>query len=358
MFDLTRNVYNVYVHVNNIYVKALKVDAKFVNRCKSLVESLGICRAGDIADIQRLTGGVASDIASVTFGEKTVCIKFALSKLQVSEDWFAPVHRSRAEYAWLKFAQQVSPTTTPELYGWSESENGFAMEFIMGPDVYLWKTALLSEAPTNGEAEAVANAIAQIHSASAKSDFNRSAFDNGADFESLRIEPYLRFTATRHQDLAGRILAVADQLSSNNTVLTHGDVSPKNILLRNSKPVILDAECATMGDPSFDVAFCINHLLLKSIHLPKSKDALLAEAGKFWDAYQAHVDWEDKDKLEARIAQLLPMLMLARVDGKSPVEYLTEKSQTTVRNITRPLIEHPLMNISAILAVVKQETDR
>lgn len=356
--SLTTCVCGVYVHVNNFLCKARTVEDKFANRCMGLVESLGICQAGDITDMQRLTGGVASDIASVTYGKRTVCVKFALSKLQVSEDWFAPVHRNQAEYSWLQFAQQISPTTTPKLFGWSETENGFAMEFIYGPDVYLWKAALLSEVQPKGEAEAVANAIAQIHSASAKSDFDRSAFDNGADFESLRIEPYLRFTATRHQNLALKILAVADQLSNNSTVLIHGDISPKNILLRKGKPVILDAECATMGDPSFDAAFCINHLLLKSIHLPNSKNAFLTEAEKFWDAYQVHVDWEDKDGLEARIAELLPILMLARVDGKSPVEYLSEESRTIVRNITRPIIEHPLMSISAILAVVKQETDR
>jgi enolase len=59
-------------------------------------------------------------------------------------------------------------------------------------------------------------------------------------------------------------------------------------------------------------------------------------------AYLAGVDWEPAAALEQRAAHLLPALSLARVDGKSPVEYLTsDESKNTVRCLARPLLTHP-----------------
>lgn len=328
----------------------------FKERCKSIVKSLDLCASEDVSSIQRLTGGVASDIAKVSFGSQAVCVKFALEKLQVKEDWFAPAHRGQAEYAWLSVAGSVAPESAPKLYGWSDNDNGFAMEFISGSDIYLWKTYLLEEETPQGEAQAVARTIARIHAASTKPDFDKSPFDNGDDFESLRTSPYLRFTAEHHPDLAPMLLKLADELKTSQTALVHGDVSPKNIIMRNGVPVILDAECATMGDPAFDTAFCLNHLVLKAVHLPKSSALFLAEASAFWQTYIDLVDWEEKNQIEQRTTALLPALMLARVDGKSPVEYLSEASRASVRKISIPLIKKPKTTVADILSAVMQET--
>lgn len=105
--------------------------------------------------------------------------------------------------------------------------------------------------------------------------------------------------------------------------------------------MILDAECATMGDASFDPAFCLNHLVLKAVHLPRTRARLLSAVLSFWQSYVRHVDWEDEGGLEARVSRLLPALMLARVDGKSPVEYLRPDEQATVRRIASGLILRP-----------------
>lgn len=325
------------------------MSTTFEQHCAALMQSLGLCDADEVTLVRPLTGGVASDIAAVSFRGRTVCAKFALGKLKVAEDWFAPVHRGRAEYAWLRAAGAVVPAAVPKLLGWSDAENGFAMEFIEGANTYLWKAALLQGTPLQGEAVAVADVLGQVHAAATTPAFDRSPFDNAADFDELRLDPYLRFTATRYPDLAAALNDMANALLISRIALVHGDVSPKNILFRDGQPVVLDAECATMGDPAFDVAFCLNHLMLKSYHLPRMKTALRAEVLAFWAAYAKHVGWEPAATLEARVTALLPMLMLARIDGKSPVEYLTEETRAQVRSAAQPLIAAPVAELATLL---------
>ncbi len=326
-------------------------------RCRMLVEELGLGSADDVSDVRPLTGGVASDIARVTVGARQLCLKFALPKLKVAADWRAPVHRNSAEYAWLKVAADLLPESAVQLFGRSETQHGFAMEFLQGDSVYLWKSALLSEAPDRGEAKKVADMLGRIHALSARPGFDRGPFDNRDDFRALRIEPYLSYTAKRHSDLAGLIGALETMLYNSRKVLVHGDVSPKNILFRSKGPVLLDAECATMGDASFDPSFCLNHLVLKAVHLPRSRNSLLADIGGFWRAYAAHVDWELPEELEARICRLLPALMLARVDGKSPAEYLDETERALVRNMAISLIRSPAESLAGLVEVLAADLE-
>ncbi|WP_417250050.1 phosphotransferase family protein [Celeribacter sp.] len=329
------------------------------NKCAALVEELGIASREAVTRVGPLTGGVASDIARVEVSGRTLAVKFALPKLKVAADWRAPVHRNSAEYAWLSVAAQVAPEGAVKLYGRSEADHGFAMEFITGDDVYLWKDRLLSGALPEGEAGAVGDVIGGIHAASTVDGFDAAPFDNADDFRALRIEPYLTYTARRHAGVAQALTALADMLYAARGVLVHGDVSPKNILLRDGRPVMLDAECATMGDASFDPAFCLNHLVLKSFHLPQNRAALLGEVGAFWSAYAQHVTWEDPAELEARIAALLPALMLARVDGKSPVEYLNDATRAQVRTAALALVVSPEKTLSAFVGrlneIVKEQ---
>lgn len=319
-------------------------------RCIALIEALNLGRADQVTLVRPLTGGVASDIAEVQVGDLRICAKFALAKLRVQEEWLAPVHRNRAEYEWLSCAGRIAPRNAPQLYGRSEEMNGFAMEYLTGDETYLWKDALLTGQPDRGEAAAVARLLGAIHSASARPGFDATSFANRDDFRALRIEPYLLFTATKYPELEVRLRQLADALYGADGVLVHGDVSPKNIMLRDGQPVILDAECATMGDPCFDVAFCLNHLLLKAVHLPDRREDLLAQLEAFRDTYLQHVDWEDPAALEERVAALLPALFLARVDGKSPVEYLDDAGRQAVRRIALPLVRNPPSRLTGIIA--------
>ncbi len=263
-----------------------------------------------------------------------------------------PVHRNRAEYAWLEFAASVDPSSVPRLYG--QSGTGFVMEHIASPDVFLWKDKLLYGTPDIRDAVSVADILARIHAASVKSIHCQNSFRNHDDFLAIRIEPYLIFAASRHPDLARQLNAIGEGLYRSRQALVHGDVSPKNILFRDNCPVLLDAECATMGDPAFDVAFCLNHLALKSFHRPNQRDVLMDAATGFWLTYAAGIDWEPCDALEGRAAALLPVLMLARIDGKSPVEYLSRENQDRIRDLAKPLIRKPPARLDDVLTVIRQ----
>jgi aminoglycoside phosphotransferase (APT) family kinase protein len=162
-------------------------------------------------------------------------------------------------------------------------------------------------------------------------------------------------TAQRHPDLATRLQALVAQTQSNKRTLVHGDVSPKNILIGPNGPVLLDAECAWWGDPAFDLAFCLNHLLLKCLWTPAAQADFLAGFAVLAETYLAGVDWETRESLERRAAALLPGLLLARVDGKSPVEYLTADSQRdAVRRVARPLLQQPVARLGDISAAWRQ----
>ncbi len=326
---------------------------QLAQRCKDLVEELGLAIPEKVRSVVPLTGGVASDIAVIDLGNRKICAKFALPKLKVSADWQAPVHRNAAEYAWLEAAASISPGSAVELYGRSETAHGFAMEFIEGESVYLWKDRLLAEASDNGEASGVAELLGRMHATSARASFNRAPFHNRDDFHALRIEPYLSHTRKAHPALDGHIKPLEAMLYESKRVLVHGDASPKNILFRGGAPIVLDAECATMGDACFDPSFCLNHLVLKAVHLPGSRERLLSQVDGFWQAYVAFVDWENPDTLERRVCELLPILMLARVDGKSPVEYLSDDARQMVRDVSIPLITSPAVRLNQFVERVE-----
>jgi aminoglycoside phosphotransferase (APT) family kinase protein len=136
-------------------------------------------------------------------------------------------------------------------------------------------------------------------------------------------------------------------------------VSPKNILIGPQGPVLLDAECAWWGDPAFDLAFCLNHLLLKCLWNPGATERLLACFDALADAYVADVAWEAPHRLEQRAARLLPGLFLARVDGKSPVEYISAEAQRDhVRRVARSLLLHPVDRLSEVRMAWQQELKR
>ena len=301
------------------------------------------------AEALPLTGGVSSDIYRVDRAAGPICIKRALARLRVAADWQAPIERSTYEARWMHNAQRIRPFCCPRLLGQDDASGTIAMAWLPPEDYPLWKTQLRDGHAKPDFAAAVGATLSAIHAATASDPTIAAEFPTGDIFRAIRLEPYLLATARAHPDRAIALQALVTTTEANRRALVHGDVSPKNILAGPLGPVFLDAECATWGDPAFDLAFCLNHLLLKCMWTPAANEDFLACFDALSGAYLAGVVWEPADALEARAAQLLPGLLLARVDGKSPVEYITiEQDKNLVRSCARALLSGPVERLALV----------
>jgi aminoglycoside phosphotransferase (APT) family kinase protein len=305
---------------------------------------------------ERLTGGVSSDIWRIDLPAAPVCVKRALSKLRVSADWQAPVERNLYEARWMRVASEAVPHAAPALLGQDEISGSLAMEYLPGDRYPLWKALLRDGTVQPSFAARVGTTLGRIHAATAGQPSLAAEFPTDAIFFDIRLEPYLAHTGQAHPDLADRLHGLIETTQRNKHALVHGDVSPKNILCGPDGPVFLDAECAWWGDPAFDIAFCLNHLMLKCVWVPAARNALLASFEAMTTTYLPLVTWEPAAALEARAAHLLPALFLARVDGKSPVEYITQDAERDkVRQVARRLLFNPPNRLTHVAQAWKEE---
>jgi aminoglycoside phosphotransferase (APT) family kinase protein len=301
-----------------------------MNEPGTLLELLrrdGIVRAPD-ARLTPLSGGVSCEIYLVEEGTERFVVKRALAKLNVKADWYADIIRNRHEWEYIRYVDRFLPMAVPALRQCSATDNYFAMEHLNG-GFSNWKQLLLVGKTDLEHASRAGKILAQIHGHSTGDAEAVRLFDTTQIFFQLRIEPYLLATGAKHPVLRPLFEAEAARLAGVRECLVHGDFSPKNILVSNERMVLLDCEVAWYGEPAFDIAFLLNHFFLKSLlHAPR--DICLRQMiEKFWFEYQ---NIRPSPGIEPRTGRLLLMLMLARVDGKSPVEYLDAARQQFVRD--------------------------
>ncbi|MDQ3250577.1 MAG: aminoglycoside phosphotransferase family protein [Chloroflexota bacterium] len=280
-------------------------------------------------------------------------------------DWYADQSRIWRERDYLRLVQTILPANVPHVL-FSDDEHYLLGMSAVSHSV-MWKQLLLDgqcDPEIVGEA---ARLLAVIHSYTYQhpelaDPFRRKPLRSQDSFEQLRIDPYLRTIARRHPDRAATIDTIIRAMEANVIALVHGDYSPKNILARiGAGPTpaltILDAEVAHWGDPTFDVAFCINHLLLKAVYHHPNAILFLTGAEHFWQTYQLAVQPPGlAEAVNERLSGQVAALLLARIDGKSPVEYLVGDTtgQTLVRNAARALLaRYPVLTFAQIIDEVK-----
>jgi aminoglycoside phosphotransferase (APT) family kinase protein len=324
------------------------LSASLPDEVLEFLRRAGLAAQNERPQAHALAGGVSSDIWRVDLRSGPVCVKRALARLRVAQLWEAPVERNVFERRWIETATRAVAGIAPRIVAHDDS-GVFAMEYLDGATYRLWKAELRARRIDPAFAGRVGECLARVHAATAGQPDVAAQFATDASFYAIRLEPYLVATARVHEDLAPVLHALVERTAQARLALVHGDVSPKNILVGPSGPVFLDAECAWYGDPAFDLAFCLNHLLLKGAWVPEAQAGYLACFDTLARAYLAGVHWESADALEARAASLLPGLLLARVDGKSPVEYLQDEAQKSrVRQVARALLLSCPQRLSAI----------
>ena len=321
----------------------------------AILRRAGLLRPGEAPPAVPPSGGVSSDIWRVDTRPEPVCVKRALARLKVAADWRAPVERNAYEAEWITVATAAVPGCAPRLLARDTLVDALVMPFLDPETHPLWKAEMHAGRADPARAEAVGAALVRIHAATARRPDIAARFPTDRIFHDIRLEPYLLATAARHPDLAPVLEGLVERTASTRLALVHGDVSPKNILIGPDGPVFLDAECAWYGDPAFDLAFCLNQLL-KCLWVPSSLPGLLGGFRRLAGTYLAGVGWEPAAELEARAATLLPGLFLARVDGKSPVEYLTvERDKARVRKVARALLASPVRTLAEVRGAWSRE---
>ena len=310
---------------------------------------MGLLAPGEVARYTALTGGVASDIWKVDTAAKTFAVKRALPKLKVVTDWYVPVARNAFEVKWMEVVRGIMPQAVPQLLGHDPAAGLFAMAYLDPADYRNWKAELRDGRTDDAFAAEVGRCLVRIHAATARNPAIAAAFATDETFHAIRLAAYLEATAPKHPQAADALMALSRLTLATKLTLVHGDVSPKNILIGPDGPIFLDAECAWYGDPAFDLAFCLNHMLLKCLWTPRAAARFLGLYDILTRSYLAGVTWEPPEVMERRTAHLLPGLFLARVDGKSPAEYVTADSdKAKIRRVALKFLAEPPDRLSDI----------
>lgn len=318
----------------------------------------------ETARVTELTGGVSNCVLLVerSRGDRFV-LKQAREQLKTEQEWRCSVERIWREVAVLKHMSELVDgfvmlpdesiaASLPEIV-FEDRENYLYAMTAAPPEHTTWKQQLLAGKVHSSVATAAGQLLGRIHAESWLREDLASEFDDRTFFEALRIDPYYRRIAEVHPELRGEIELLIDSVMRHRRALVHGDFSPKNLLVWDDQLMLIDFEVGHYGDPAFDNGFFLTHLLLKTLWAgPRRADYMLATEA-FWSAYRHVVQPRIGDRewlaLEERSVFNLAGCLLARVDGKSPVDYLDEPQREKARTLASHLFREPPESVEEVL---------
>ncbi|RME95042.1 MAG: aminoglycoside phosphotransferase family protein [Verrucomicrobia bacterium] len=300
---------------------------------------------------EKLAGGVSNRTVRVTHPRGAWVVKQALERLRVKDDWFADPARVHREALGLRWLQTLTPPgSVPGFVAEDPADHVLVMEAVPEPHAN-WKTLLLREGPEPGHVRQFGELLGVLHRRSRERRGElETVFGDRRFFESLRLEPYYRRAAERQPAAASFLGALIDETHGRRLALVHGDYSPKNILVHDGRLVLLDHEVIHWGDPAFDLGFSLTHLLAKALHCRDRRKAFLQAALDYWAAYREAADWGgEQPALEARAVRHTLGCLLARVDGRSPLEYLDEAERAWQRRTAMALMRQPPAGVPGLI---------
>jgi 5-methylthioribose kinase len=302
--------------------------------------------------LRKLSGGVSNKTLLLTRsdGESWV-IKQALPKLRVQSDWYSDPARIQVEANGLRYLPRVTPKgTIASLLFQDTGQNLLAMQAVPEPHQN-WKQLLLRGEIDEPFFEQFAKILGSIHRESFKlRDEFAPIFAGKQFFRTLRLEPYYEHSATVVQQAAPFLEELTEWTLSRSDTLVHGDFSPKNVLVHHEHLILLDHEVLHFGDPAFDIGFSLTHFLSKALHLPQKRQALVGAAQLYWRRYLDEVrgaPWIAH--LDFRAAQHTLASLLARICGRSPLEYLNEEERLLQRQIVLEMIEEDFAGVDRVI---------
>jgi len=283
------------------------------------------------AEVEVLTGGVSNIVLAINTERTTMVLKQALGQLMVAQKWEADRRRAIVEAHAIELFHRLSPQHVPRLL-FLDSERFVLILDRVPVGSRVWRTDLLDGRIDPSVAAFLGTTVAQWHNSGESDTVSRAQFREDSLFEQLRIDPFYRSVASKNGALNPIITRLIDELVGDKTTIVHGDFSPKNIMVGVDDQVyILDFEVTHLGNPVFDLAFLLAHLLCKMFRTnhPGEKELLSTSAAQFYTSYE----------LIRPIAPTLSLhtalLALARVEGKSPVDYLDSDQQKALVSYTK-----------------------
>jgi 5-methylthioribose kinase len=286
----------------------------------------GVFESAGGLEVVELTGGISAAVFAVRGEGKRVVLKQALPRFRVADEWLVPQERVLAEAEALRLMAELAAGSVPGVL--DVDPDAFALVIEEAPqDWRPWKSLLLEGEADSAVAARLGTLLTVLHSAEAD-------IGSAESFDAQRVDPYLRTIEQRHPELERRIGVYIDRLLATQSCLVHGDYSPKNVLVGEDGLWVIDWEIVHRGDPAFDLAFLLNHLALKTIHRPAGQERYEGCATAFVVGYGQAPDL-------TYVLGLVGCLMLARVDGKSPADYLTEPEREHARATGIALLTDP-----------------
>lgn len=334
------------------------IDIEDIPTLLGYLRARGVIGRSENPSVRKLEGGVSNRVMLVTpESAQPFVVKQALQKLRVAVDWFCTPARIDKEALALQYLSELTPPgAIPRVLFTDSGQHLLAMEAVPEPHE-TWKQILLRGHIEQSHVEQFAFLLGSIHSKSSQRSAElEEAFEDRSIFEILRLEPYYRYTAAVVPESAAFINAlIADTLACR-LALVHGDYSPKNILVHNNKLVLLDCEVVHFGDPAFDIGFSMAHFLGKANHLQHHREAVAQAALLYWRTYSgcvAATPWAAA--LEPRAVRHSLACSLARVAGRSPLEYLTPSERAAHQTAVLRLLANAPTTMSQLVTRFQRE---
>lgn len=288
-------------------------------------------------DVRALGWGVSNLVLRAQVeGREPFVLKQSREQLRTRMLWVSRLDRIWTETAALRRLAPALPAgAVPEVL-WEERDDYLFAMSCAPDDAVVWKASLLEGRLEPSVAARAGDLLGAMHAQPPADDWGPLA--DTTVFDQLRLDPFYRTVARAHPDLAPRLDRLIDEaLDAPERTFVHADFSPKNLLVHGRGPglTVVDFETAHAGDPAFDLGFFTSHLLLKALRAAPGHGPHLGLIERFWAAYLGRTGLDlDSDRVR-RGAAHAAACALARVDGKSPVDYLDGPRREAVRRFAR-----------------------
>jgi 5-methylthioribose kinase len=320
---------------------------------------------GGFAEVEELSGGVSNLVLRITTPQRRFVLKQSRPQLRTRDPWFSDLARIYREWEVMQALQPHLPTYVPEVLFVDRPNYAYAMSHAP-LDATVWKAELLNGNIDLELGKKVGLVLGRIHEVSASHLERFEAFRDHNVYVQLRVDPFYRRVQERRPEVAQAIAPIIEQMLTLKQALCHGDYTPKNMLVHHGAFTLVDYETAHLGDPTMDLGLFLAHLTLKAVRSPERTNDFIHLMRAFWQGYETsvtapmwrvlwkpHVESEERSKelgkalktlpplpeLQARGVRHLGVCLLARVDGTSPVDYLSdEPKRERVRRLGRMIL--------------------